>query len=230
MNRQGAAKLVFALALTMSVLAWGGVVAAEETGEASYAVEVDSDGDVVFAQTLTYQLDDDVEREVFGSLERDAAASNELRVRFRDRMRWVADAVEHDVQVGDVDVDIEEADGVGRVTLKAEMTALAEVSEDGDTATLLYPFGERFSPDAAVVVEAPEGFVLQESTPEADRVDGSTVEFGSDAEFTGFELVFQREDVEEPGSEGLPGFTAAVAFAAIAVAAVGIALRRKRSG
>lgn len=195
--------------------------AAQEQPEERIEVAVQADGDATMTTTFTYDLSDEAERQAFQSVEAD---SDELAATYVERLRGIAAQVAaeegRDVTVRDPRVEVEQADGVGVVSLSVTWTNLAAV--EGDRLVLSAPFDDAFQPDRPLVVRAPQGYAVSETAVAPAEQSGREARWAAGNDLSGFSATMTPAD-----ALALP---IAVPVAGLLLAAAGLAARRRSAG
>lgn len=195
-------RVTTALFVVLSVVAATPAVA-QESKTPSFVVDLNEDGSAVVTLTLTYDLDDQEERDAFEQLQDDEAARSDARADFRTRMERVANdsetATGREMAIEDASIDLRtENDGaLGVVELSVTWTGLAAV--DGDRLTVTEPFASNFEPGREFSVRGPDGYAVSVATPEPDSAGENGVTYESGRPLDEFEVTFA------PASDGGDG-------------------------
>lgn len=207
-------------------------------------VVTSEDGSATIILVSVYEFSDSAEQAAFESLGNDSETQDELRTRFEDRMQRVAGSVESatssDVHSGNVNVYTVGPSGntVGVVEVQVTWDTLAVA--DADTITITEPFASGFEADRPVVITAPDGATVTETTPEPTGetdVDRS-VAWSAGTDLSGFEVMMTVDSAGDnqsandgtgtDSSEGsTPGFTALTGLLAVVVAASVVVFRKQ---
>ncbi len=194
--------------------------AAQSGGEGEgFRVEIDADGNADVSVTYAYDLSDDEETGAFEALSRNETVGAEFADRFESRMRTVAERsaarTGRKMSVRNAAIGFERDEGIGLVALSVRWRGLAAV--DGGTLTVTEPFTSGFSTDRPLAVSAPDGYEITAATPTPTAGDGSVATWDAGTALDGFELTAERtrEGPTDEGTENAPGFTVAVAAAAL---------------
>lgn len=191
-----------------------GTVSASHDGEPSphFAVELDADGSATVRLVVTFDLTNEERRDAFRSLENDEAARAEVRQRFVDRMRSVAEAASDEtgraMTVSNPSIDLSRTDDgeTGVATLTVSWADLA-AREDG-RLVVTKPFDGGFTPASEFVVVAPEGYRIAEASPAPDTREETLVSWNAGTSFDEFQVVVEEDSAQRDGSRtsGQPGF------------------------
>lgn len=204
--------------------------AAHAEDEADYHVQLDESGDAVVTERVTYDLDNETERETFERLLANETAQEVLEGRHENRTAALAEnaseATGREMTIDRASVVVSETDDVGVVTLTASWSGLGAV--DGDRVVVTEPFASGFHPGVPVTVTAPRGYEVVAATPgPTDRTEtGAT--WDEDADLEGFEFAAEPADgggaIEVRSEEDGRGFGVVAAIAG-ALAALALASR-----
>lgn len=230
------AALTLAVLLCLSVVAPVTTATARETPSERFEVSLHEDGSADVTLSVTYDLDDENERDAFEQLKDDRQARERFETRFRDRMRGVArdaaNATGREMAISNASVSLETVGDTGVVELSVVWVGLAAV--DGDRLTVREPFASGFESDRAFRLVAPDGYEVTGATPDPDRRDGATLTWEAGTSLDGFEATVDGSDggtdngngtADETAGDG-PGFGVAATLVALA-ALVGLAARRQ---
>jgi len=221
---------VLAVALTASLLVVP-VASAESVqtgtspGDTSLVVDLAEDGDATVTLRLAFDLDREEER---GALERLRDNRTAIAAAFEEQMRAVADRTAEktgrEMSVGAADVTVSTEASTGVVELSVAWTGLAAV--EGDRLVVSQPFADGFVPPGRFEVRAPEGYVLDETSPTAANRTEATAAWPAGSSLDGFQAAFVPADGAT--STSLPGFGAPVALVAVALVGAAAALAARR--
>ena len=232
MGSGGPRRLVLALLATAVVLgslaapAAGAQTGTDDSagGHTALVVDLAEDGDATVTLRLTFDLDREEERR---ALERLRENRTEIASTFEEQMRAVAARTAEEtgremaVTSAEVAVTTEGSTGVGE--LSVAWTGRAAV--EGDRLVVSEPFADGFEPAGRFEVEAPEGYVLAETTPTAASTTETGAAWEAGSSLDGFEATFVPADAT---STSLPGFGAPAALLAVALVAGTTALLARR--
>lgn len=231
-SRSGAsARRLSAVALVVLLVTGGAVAAvgsasATETrsqpteSDSAFVVALEDDGDATVTVALEFDLTDEADRAAFESLRENETKRSRLEARTERRLRSVADETatetDREMAIEDSHISFERVDGGDRgiVSVSANWRGLA-ATEDG-RLTLAEPFASGFTAEQPIVLELPEGYALERSTPEpSERADGRIV-WDANASLDGYEAVVVPADQTGSDGDSQPGFGLGAAVAAIA--------------
>lgn len=216
-------------AIILTAVLFGGVslVSAQDSVEPAVIADIQETGTVDVTVVYTYDLETTAEQEAFDQLKTDDALATDMESRFSDRMTQVANATAtrtgRDISVAAVDLTFDSTESTGVVKLTATMTNLASVT-DGEIA-LSQPFSADFRTDRPVIVTAPDGYEITESSPAPDEQDTATVRWSSDRSLDGFTVVAAETQTQSDTTTGsAPGMGIVAGLIALSGA---VALRRR---
>jgi len=194
-------------------------------GHTALVVDLAEDGDATVTLRLTFDLDREEERR---ALERLRENRTEIASTFEEQMRAVAartaEETGREMAVTSADVAVTTEGSTGVVELSVAWTGLASV--EGDRLVVSEPFADGFEPAGRFEVEAPEGYVLAETTPTAASTTETGAAWEAGSSLDGFEAAFVPADAST--STSLPGFGAPAALVAVALVAGTAALLARR--
>jgi len=204
--------------------------AATVPAEDAFVVDLRADGSARVTVTVPFDLTTEAEREAFRRLRDNETARAGVRDRFADRMAATATAAanstDREMRTDDTAVTFATADGgdTGVVALSVTWHGLA-AEADGDLAVTA-PFADGFTTDRELVVRAPDGYVLSETSPTPAASNDTAARWGPNASFDGFRVVATPTDASSDSEAkasaggGQPGFGAGVAVVALLAAVV----------
>lgn len=222
-RRSVGALLVAALLVTAGLGIGVAGAAAQDAPEEAFVVELEESGDATATLIVTYDLDDDDESTTFEQLQ-----ERELAAQYEDRLRQIANrtAAEtgREMRVTEPRATVETVDDVGVVRLSVRWEGLAAV--DGDRLIVDEPFASGFKPDRPLVLVAPDGYAVGETTvPPTDTADG-VARWPAGESLSGFQATFGPGDGS--GDSGLSTPTPLVpTLGLLTAAALGYATRRR---
>lgn len=213
-------------------------------------VDLEADGDATVLVTLSFDLEDDADRETFEAFRANETKRDRLERRTASRMERVAEATSdrtgREMTIDGAATSLETDGDRGLVTVAVTWRNLATVS-DGDLR-LSEPFASGFEPDRTVVLRPPDGYALERATPDPATNSADRIAWSPDAAFDGFEVTLTAagnddangSDAGSDGSAGEPSGTETTGAAddqpgfvvksgLAAVLTVGWMLRRRRN-
>lgn len=207
---------LFCAALLTAAVAAPAAAHAED--EADYHVRLDESGDAVVTERMTYDLDDETERESFEGLLANETAQAAVADRYENRTTALAenasDATGREMSIDRVSIVVSEADDVGVVTLTTSWSGLAAVEDDRVVVT--EPFASGFRPGAPVTVTAPRGYEVVSATPEPSARTEREATWDENASLEGLEVAAEPADeggvIEVRSEEDGSGFGTPVAI------------------
>lgn len=157
----------------------------------AFVVALHEDGSARVSLTFTFDLQTDADRAGFEAI-RDHPEN--LTTTFHDRFVRLAEqtsaATGREMAVSQPTIDVRTIDDrTGVVDLAITWDGLATRSDDG--LVLTEPFADGFALDRPVVVRAPDGYVLADSTPTPDAVASTEATWRADSSLNDFRAVFE---------------------------------------
>lgn len=216
--------LLATLCVTLAVAAGSGAAAAEVPDRA-FVVALQDDGSAAVGVTYTYDLADESDRQALQDLREDGDARDALAERFATRLRSVAEATEdrtgRQMSIETPRVDVVSEGDTAAVTVTVTWNGLA--GADGNELTVSEPFASEFAPDRPLRVVAPDGYAIDDASPDPDSDDGDAVEWVAGSDLSAFSVTASPD-----GSTDLmgPGFGVLAAVGGVAAL---IALARHRT-
>ncbi|AGN00306.1 hypothetical protein L593_01775 [Salinarchaeum sp. Harcht-Bsk1] len=214
-----AAATLAAVATLIALVGATGAVAQDRPQE-RVNVDLQADGDAIVTTVYTYDLEDDAQQQSFANLEDER---ENLSTRYEARLWGVAESVSNEtgreMAIQDVEATFDRRDGVGVVRLSATWTNLAAI--DGDELVLSAPFDDGFDSGRPLVVRAPEGEeIVDTSVTPTEQADGQAT-WSAEADLSGFEVTMTTSggggDGQLAPSAVLPGIALLVAGGLLAV-------------
>lgn len=195
--------------------------AAHAEDEADYHVRLDESGNAIVTERMTYDLDNETEREAFEGLLTNETAQETVADRYENRTTALAenasDATGREMSIDRVSIVVSEADDVGVVTLTTSWTGLAAV--DDDRVVVTEPFASGFQPGVPTTVMAPRGYEVVAATPEPSTRTEREAIWDENATLQGFEFAAEPTDegglIEVQTEEDGSGFGVLVALAGL---------------
>lgn len=227
---------VLLLITAVVAMAFSGPAAAQTGEERSFVVSLNPDGAADIAVTYTFNLTTDSERAAFDELRTNETARQTTQIRFTNRMAAVAQDAENstgrEMSVENPQIDVSKADDgdTGIVVLSLHWNGLAAV--DDETLVVTEPFGSGFTPDRTFVIEGPDGYQLDGTTPAADTTQDNRATWDAGTELSGFKATFSAASDNTAASPDAtagdgPGFGSVAALIALLATVAGIARRRR---
>jgi hypothetical protein len=162
------------------------------------SVPVERDGSSRVSLVLTFDLSGDTASRAFETLRDDDRARADVKSRFRNRMRSVANQSEsvtdREMRVTDPELSLSEtANGTGVVVVSVEWDGIAAVEDDHLVVT--EPFASGFTPDREfrVRITAPDTYRVTTVRPDPSQRSQASVTWPAGADLGGFTLVFSPE-------------------------------------
>lgn len=189
-------------------------------------VHLNEDGDARMVVEMSYDLEDDSDREAFVSLEQDEGTQETLLAEYVAGLEDVASAASNetgrDMTIENSSVGVEENGDVGTVRFTVDWVALAEVG--GGSVRVTEPFSSGFDTDT-MRIEAPEGYVVDTAEPSPNSSTEASATW-SEVSFEMFEAspTIPKEESSEGEEESLPGF--GIISTVVAVFATAVSMRR----
>ncbi|MFT4884901.1 MAG: hypothetical protein ACI8U4_002419 [Natronomonas sp.] len=221
----------------------------DESTDDTLGIELTPDGDAEVFHVTTYNLSVDEEQSAYDAIADNETAQAEHREEVMSDLQAAAatgrNGSELDMRVRDPAVETYERDGYGYVTVTATWENLAYHNETMVVVT--EPFRSSYEPDRDVTVHGPEGYRrgFVQPSPGVARLN-SAVWSEETTDFSEFYAGFNEHDggtetaagdsadgpdattaAPDRGLEGVGTFARALTLAALPVAALLLALRRR---
>ena len=190
------AVLLVALALTGSAVASvDGAVASDDRAESNSTVVValEEDGDATVSVIVSFDLTDEADRAAFDALRENETKQSEFEARTERRFRPIAaetaNETGREMAVEDTRMTFETADGGDRGVVSVSATWTRFAATDGDRLVVSEPLASGFTADQRFVLEPPEGYELERSTPTPSAHSDDRIAWDADTSLEGFEAV-----------------------------------------